>query len=219
MDTNFNKETETFNVELKEMTIVEGGSSGTPTNMVTTDTDQTITGEKTFTKPVNITDTFENDGYFCMVYGDGLLPQTDEGNGDFIPYKSIATQGFVEEYVAENAGGGASACTGYKWSSTWNNTAIMTKIKTYDKTFVVPIIDTATGKVDEICTSMSASKDYESSWVSANINSYKISGTKNSIVVKKDNLQLNHWLSDWATLYASDPYNLSVLSVEFLVKG
>lgn len=92
-----------------------GTGGGSVANAVTTDTAQTITGEKTFTKPVKVSDcNYYRDGH-SELYPDGILTTDEEGNKTFLEYPfqdgTLATQEFVENYVAEN-GGGSSADVG-----------------------------------------------------------------------------------------------------------
>lgn len=101
-----------------------GTGGGSVANAVTTDTAQTITGEKTFTQPIFIQDASYEDPYAThgleihphkIVHYDYYIPEEDGFKGEFTfpegESGTIATQEFVEEYVAEN-GGGSSADVG-----------------------------------------------------------------------------------------------------------
>ncbi len=100
-----------------------GGGGSTPANAVTTDTAQTITGEKTFTKPVFLkNESYEDpsgtDGLeitpHSIVHYDTYVPEEDGFRAE-LAFPStggvLATQEYVQDYVAQN-GGGSSADVG-----------------------------------------------------------------------------------------------------------
>lgn len=101
-----------------------GGGGSTPANAVTTDTAQTITGKKTFTKPVFIKnasyeDPLGTDGLeitpHSLVHYDTYVPDEDGFMAELnFPSTGgvLATEEYVQEYVAENTGGGSSADVG-----------------------------------------------------------------------------------------------------------
>ena len=101
-----------------------GGGGSAPANAVTTDTAQTITGKKTFTKPVFIKnasyeDPLGTDGLeitpHSLVHYDTYVPDEDGFRAELnFPSTGgvLATEEYVQEYVAENTGGGSSADVG-----------------------------------------------------------------------------------------------------------
>ena len=91
------------------------GGGSTPANAVTTDTAQTITGEKTFAQSIKITNgNYYRDGH-AELCPDGVLSTDELGNQTFLEFPleegTLATQKYVDEAV-ENAGGGGSADVG-----------------------------------------------------------------------------------------------------------
>ena len=89
-----------------------GTGGGSVANAVTTDTAQTITGEKTFTMPVQTNAAMEEGG-LLRVYNDGLerTNSLDETCWLSLPFEDgiLATQEYVDEAVANAGGGGGSS--------------------------------------------------------------------------------------------------------------
>lgn len=167
------------------------GGGGTPTNMVTTNTNQVITGKKTFIEPIVVTDSAEPaEATTAKIYGSGI----EMSSGEFLDF--------------------ANMVKGYKWSETWNNTAIAVKMNTGYGKIVALIEDQYNGYFDHYEQVVYA-KQFGASYI--NINAYGAANSINCVYFAYD-LQASDIGEPMVCTYYREPEYLDFYDVVYLVK-
>lgn len=99
---------------LEPQWVTAGGGGGTPTNMVTTDTNQTISGTKTFNSGSNTTDLVVKTADYAM------LTLKSDRNGGSSKIISNAGNGLIIEHDYEQVGGVTIRAKGYHPTGVYN---------------------------------------------------------------------------------------------------